>query len=280
MLLSKGRLLAIASSENSMCSIISPSVVLDHRLDGEDLAWVRDHLRRCEDCRQRVEAFRDQLLRPATPGLVLTLRRRASAYRELADQSRRYAVVGLMAILVGAFFVSSSPRLTADALRGAPISSTLPVIGSVEVTQPSPAPSPSATPEPSALPAASQAGTVPAAIVPSVRPAPTHAPAPSIAPVADAPPAVILITTLRSGLAPWTVTADASRSTDTDATGIISYDFDFGDGAPHAWGAAAQHKYCVGGTYRLTVIVTDSAGLRSSAFVYIDVTQPVNQVTC
>jgi len=37
--------------------------VLDDRLDGKDLEWARDHLRRCEACRDRVEDFREMLLR-------------------------------------------------------------------------------------------------------------------------------------------------------------------------------------------------------------------------
>jgi hypothetical protein len=37
--------------------------VLDDRLDGKDLEWARDHLRRCEACRERVEEFREMLLR-------------------------------------------------------------------------------------------------------------------------------------------------------------------------------------------------------------------------
>jgi hypothetical protein len=52
-----------SSSEASRCTRISPSAVLDDRLDGKDLEWARDHLRRCEACRERVEDFREMLLR-------------------------------------------------------------------------------------------------------------------------------------------------------------------------------------------------------------------------
>jgi len=52
-----------SSSETSRCTRISPSAVLDDRLDGKDLEWARDHLRRCEACRERVEEFREMLLR-------------------------------------------------------------------------------------------------------------------------------------------------------------------------------------------------------------------------
>ena len=52
-----------SSSEGSRCTRISPSAVLDDRLDGKELEWARDHLRRCEACRDRVEDFREMLLR-------------------------------------------------------------------------------------------------------------------------------------------------------------------------------------------------------------------------
>ena len=52
-----------SSFERSRCTRISPSAVLDDRLDGKDLEWARDHLRRCESCRERVEDFREMLLR-------------------------------------------------------------------------------------------------------------------------------------------------------------------------------------------------------------------------
>jgi len=42
---------------------ISPSAVLDDRLHGKDLEWARDHLRRCESCRERVEEFREMMMR-------------------------------------------------------------------------------------------------------------------------------------------------------------------------------------------------------------------------
>ena len=49
--------------DRNRCNRISPSAVLDDRLDGKDLEWARDHLRRCEACRERVEDFREMLLR-------------------------------------------------------------------------------------------------------------------------------------------------------------------------------------------------------------------------
>ncbi len=53
----------MTTSSSDRCTRISPSAVLDDRLDGKDLEWARDHLRRCEACRERVEDFREMLLR-------------------------------------------------------------------------------------------------------------------------------------------------------------------------------------------------------------------------
>src|SRR5438874_2251543 len=58
-----GRSMTTSSFERNRCTRISPSAVLDDRLDGKDLEWARDHLRRCEACRERVEDFREMLLR-------------------------------------------------------------------------------------------------------------------------------------------------------------------------------------------------------------------------
>src|SRR5881275_3409580 len=58
-----GRSMTTSSFDGNRCNRISPSAVLDDRLDGKDLEWARDHLRRCEACRDRVEDFREMLLR-------------------------------------------------------------------------------------------------------------------------------------------------------------------------------------------------------------------------
>src|SRR5438094_426060 len=58
-----GRSMTTSSFDGTRCNRISPSAVLDDRLDGKDLEWARDHLRRCEACRDRVEDFREMLLR-------------------------------------------------------------------------------------------------------------------------------------------------------------------------------------------------------------------------
>jgi hypothetical protein len=75
------------------------------------------------------------------------------------------------------------------------------------------------------------------------------------------------------GKAPLLVTADASFSWDRDATGVVSYQFNWGDGLTTALqaGPMATHLYNVAGSYRLTVLVVDSAGLSSAASTTIKV---------
>src|SRR4029077_18894140 len=117
--------------------------------------------------------------------------------------------------------------------------------------------------------------TVPTVVVPSARPTPTHTPAPTLAPVAFPPPTVHLTVSTYSGLAPLAVTADATGS--SAARGIANYQFDFGDGTVirPLGSTTATHTYCQVGHYRLQVIVTDTAGVGSSGFVFVDVTPQV-----
>jgi parallel beta-helix repeat protein len=74
------------------------------------------------------------------------------------------------------------------------------------------------------------------------------------------------------------VTADASGSTDTDATGIATYRFAWGDGSastgPQA-GATATHVYTTAGTYTVTTTVTDTAGNASTASTQVVVRQNI-----
>ena len=78
----------------------------------------------------------------------------------------------------------------------------------------------------------------------------------------DAPGATVNVSP-PSGRAPLSVTADASQSTDPDATPIASYSFDFGDGTPAVGPQSmptASHTYADDGTYTVTVRVADTAG--------------------
>ena len=84
----------------------------------------------------------------------------------------------------------------------------------------------------------------------------------------DDPPSARLSVDVEPGVAPVGVTADASESSDEDATPIESYRFDFGDGTaavgPQA-GATASHVYVAAGTYTVTVTVRDTSGLSATA---------------
>ncbi|HLB77939.1 MAG TPA: hypothetical protein VJO72_12975, partial [Candidatus Dormibacteraeota bacterium] len=52
-----------SSSERGRCTRISPSAVLDDRLESKDLEWALDHLKSCDVCRDRVEEFREIVVR-------------------------------------------------------------------------------------------------------------------------------------------------------------------------------------------------------------------------
>jgi PKD repeat protein len=85
--------------------------------------------------------------------------------------------------------------------------------------------------------------------------------------VTDDPPSAVLAS-IALGPTQLPMTADASGSTDADATGIATYRFNWGDGSastgPQA-AAMATHVYTSAGTYTVTVTVTDSAGNASTA---------------
>jgi parallel beta-helix repeat protein len=90
----------------------------------------------------------------------------------------------------------------------------------------------------------------------------------------DHPPVAALSLTPASGSAPLGVTADASASTDTDATPIDSYTFDFGDATPVVGpqpGATATHTYTATGSFVVKVTVTDTAGRSSQATASVSV---------
>lgn len=141
-----------------------------------------------------------------------------------------------------------------------------------EATPPSPAivnPTPSPTPEPIAPRPTIWPQPTPR---PTPRPTPTPPPPPPPTPT-DNPPTAILNATPVGGAPPLRVTANASFSWDRDATGIVGYQFNWGDGLTTNLQASptATHLYSVSGSYRLTVIVVDSAGLSSTASTIIKV---------
>ena len=85
--------------------------------------------------------------------------------------------------------------------------------------------------------------------------------------VTDAPPVASLNISPNQPGVGQVVTADASASTDTDATPIASYTFNFGDGSavvgPQA-SPTATHVYGRAAFFTVTVTVRDTAGHAST----------------
>ncbi|NTW38914.1 MAG: PKD domain-containing protein, partial [Cellulomonadaceae bacterium] len=94
--------------------------------------------------------------------------------------------------------------------------------------------------------------------------------------VTDPPPNQLPTATFTPSTAGPVVSVDGTASTDPDGT-IASYAWAFGDGGT-ATGATAQHTYAAGGTFTVTLTVTDDDG--GTALTSQDVTvvaPPVNQ---
>jgi glucose/arabinose dehydrogenase/PKD repeat protein len=71
------------------------------------------------------------------------------------------------------------------------------------------------------------------------------------------------------GNLPLTVNFDGTGSSDPDGDSL-SYDWNFGDGSPHATSATPSHTYTTAGTYTATLSVSDGRGGQNSASVRID----------
>ncbi|MHB0975584.1 MAG: PKD domain-containing protein [Candidatus Aquicultorales bacterium] len=89
------------------------------------------------------------------------------------------------------------------------------------------------------------------------------APAPNKAPVAS----------FVANAAGLTVNVNGTGSTDTDGS-IVSYAWNFGDGATGS-GATGTHAYKAGGTYTITLTVTDDRGATGVKSSVVTVTAPV-----
>jgi len=87
------------------------------------------------------------------------------------------------------------------------------------------------------------------------------------APPVDQPPVASLAVTQLAN-PPLSVSASAAGSTDTDATPIASYSFNWGDGTTatvvNAPTQIATHTYASAGTYTVTLIATDTGALASA----------------
>jgi PKD repeat protein len=88
-------------------------------------------------------------------------------------------------------------------------------------------------------------------------------------------PVARLSVTPTSGVAPVTVTADASASTDADGR-IASVVINFGDGTLST-AVTASHKYSKAGSYTVTATVTDDRGAGSATAKIVTVSAPTNK---
>jgi len=81
----------------------------------------------------------------------------------------------------------------------------------------------------------------------------------------------------QQGQVPLSITLDASDSLDRDGS-IVDYRWTFGDGqGTNGPIVSAQHTFVTAGTYSVTLIVTDNAGLTHRAFKTITVTDQNHQ---
>lgn len=91
--------------------------------------------------------------------------------------------------------------------------------------------------------------------------------------VPNLPPVAALSVSPLSGLAPVSVNASASGSSDPDGT-IAATSIDFGDGSALVNGSGATHIYNAAGTYTVTATITDNLGASSAKSATIVVTAP------
>jgi PKD repeat protein len=83
---------------------------------------------------------------------------------------------------------------------------------------------------------------------------------------------VVVSVSPASGSAPLTVIIDASKSWDSDGTGIANYVFNFGDGTsdtPIRGASVDKHTYDRAGIYYISVVATDTAGNWSTGYATV-----------
>ncbi|MDQ1597113.1 MAG: hypothetical protein QOI70_537, partial [Microbacteriaceae bacterium] len=66
---------------------------------------------------------------------------------------------------------------------------------------------------------------------------------------------------------------NGTASTDPDGS-IAAYDWDFGDGSPHATVVSPSHTYAAAGAYSVTLVVTDDRGSSASVTHTVNVVKP------
>lgn len=94
------------------------------------------------------------------------------------------------------------------------------------------------------------------------------------------PPSAKIVLTPPSGGVPLGVTLDASSST-PGSNPIATYQFNFGDGTPAgppSSTASVTHTYTAVGTYTVSVVVSDTVGISSTASAVVTVVNPPNAV--
>lgn len=86
--------------------------------------------------------------------------------------------------------------------------------------------------------------------------------------VVNAPPVAVIGSDVVTGNAPLTVNFDGSGSTD-DLNDIVSYEWDFGTGGDSSTEVAPGFTFTEGGTYQVSLTVTDGGGLSNTATIEI-----------
>jgi glucose/arabinose dehydrogenase len=88
---------------------------------------------------------------------------------------------------------------------------------------------------------------------------------------ANASPVAVASASVTHGAAPLAVDFSGSDSHDPDAGDTLNFDWDFGDGSPHATTANASHAYLANGLYDARLVVSDGLGASGEASVQIAV---------